>query len=127
MDFVALPTALFLGAGAIALFSFLAVTAWSDNRRREREAYYESEIIKKVSEMPAETVVGLLRERDQQTRRRHLENTRMGALAAAAAGIGLLVFLRGVVQEVPVYLVGLIPLLIGVAQFAYSFVPTPKE
>ena len=28
--------------GSIALFSFLSVAAWSDARRKEREAYYLS-------------------------------------------------------------------------------------
>ena len=37
--------------GSIALFSFLAVAAWSDARRKEREAYYTSETLKKIAEI----------------------------------------------------------------------------
>ena len=33
--------------GSIALFSFLAVTTWSEARRKEREAYYRAETLKK--------------------------------------------------------------------------------
>jgi hypothetical protein len=33
--------ALFLSVGAIALFSFVAVATWSDNRRRERSVLQE--------------------------------------------------------------------------------------
>ena len=45
-----LPLFLFLSVGSIALFSFVAVAAWSDARRREREAYYKSETLKKIAE-----------------------------------------------------------------------------
>ena len=36
--------------GSIALFSFLGVASWSDARRKEREAYYTGETLKKISE-----------------------------------------------------------------------------
>jgi ferric-dicitrate binding protein FerR (iron transport regulator) len=51
--------------GLIALFSFLAVNSWLNNNRREREAYYRSEAIKKIAEMQGnapESVLNLLRE-----------------------------------------------------------------
>src|SRR5262245_10427500 len=56
---------LFLGVGAVCLFSFLAVASWTDARRREREAYYRSEAIKKLSEIQgtvSEPVLQLIRE-----------------------------------------------------------------
>ena len=40
--------------GSIALFSFLAVTTWSEARRKEREAYYTSETLKKIAESSGE-------------------------------------------------------------------------
>ena len=40
--------------GSIALFSFLAVASWSDARRKEREAYYRSETLKKIAESSGE-------------------------------------------------------------------------
>jgi hypothetical protein len=52
-------------AGLLGLFSFLAVHSWSSERRREREALYRSEAIKKIAEMGADTpepVLALLRE-----------------------------------------------------------------
>ena len=36
---------------AVALFSFMAVSSWAEARRKEREAYYRSEAVKKVAEM----------------------------------------------------------------------------
>jgi hypothetical protein len=50
---------------AIGLFTFLSVAAWTSARRREREAYYKSEAIKKIAEMKGdapEPVLQMLRE-----------------------------------------------------------------
>lgn len=120
MDFVTLPVAVFLSSGAIALFSFLAVATWSDNRRREREAFYKCETLKKLSEMSAESAAILLREDERLTRRRQRESARLGGLVTVAASVGLTVFLWGLVPERRVYLLGLIPLLVGAALWAYS-------
>ena len=60
-----LATALVFGIGAIGFFSFLGVSAWVNARRREREAYYRSEAIKKIAEMREplpEPVLSALRE-----------------------------------------------------------------
>jgi len=127
VDFVTLPVALFLSCGAIALFSFLAVAAWSDNRRREREAFYKSDTLKKLSEMSADTAAILLREDERLTRRRQRESARLGGLVTLATGVGLAVFLWGIVPERRVYLLGLIPLLVGLALLAYARWLAPGE
>ena len=127
MNEFTLPMALFLSAGAIALFSFVAVASWSDNRRREREAYYRSEMLKKISEMQTENAVTVLREEERNALRRRLEGIKLGGLVTTAVGMGLMVFLRALVAHQPVYLVGLIPLLIAVALLAYSYILAPKD
>ena len=49
-------------------------------------------------------------------------------LANLAVGVGLAVFLRALVPNEPVYLVGLIPGLIGVALLTYAlFLAPPVE
>jgi hypothetical protein len=116
--------------GSIALFSFLAVAAWSDARRKEREAYYRSETLKKIAESSGEgakSALELLREQEKNFVKRRLEGMKIGGLVTAAVGIGLMVFLRGLVHDEPVYLVGLIPLLIGAALLIYPFLLAPKE
>ena len=116
--------------GSIALFSFLGVASWSDARRKEREAYYRTEALKKIAESSSEgakSAVEYFHEQEQSARRRRLEGMKLGGLITAAVGIGLMVFLHGVEREEPVYLVGLIPLLIGVALLVYAFVLAPKE
>lgn len=51
--------------GLVGLFSFLAVASWSTERRKEREALYRSEAVKKIAEMQgevSEALMALLRE-----------------------------------------------------------------
>ena len=118
--------------GSIALFSFLAVASWSDARRREREAYYRSETLKKIAESSGEgariAMELMMREEQKPKMKRSLEGMKLGGLVTAAVGIGVMALLHGIVQgEGPVYLVGLIPLLIGVALLVYAFLLAPKE
>lgn len=116
--------------GSIALFSFLAVAAWSDARRKEREAYYTSETLKKIAENSGEgakSAMELLRERQRNLVRNRLEGVKLGGLVTAAVGLGVMALLRGLEHEEPVYLVGVIPLLIGLALLAYGFLLVPKE
>ena len=118
--------------GSIALFSFLAVASWSDGRRKEREAYYKSETLKKIAESSGEgakAAIELLREQEKTAVKRRLEGMKLGGLITTAVGIGLMVFLHGVADhgDGPVYLVGLIPLLIGLALLIYPFLLAPKE
>lgn len=127
MDFVTLPVAVFLSCGAIALFSFLAVATWSDNRRREREAFYKSDTLKKLSEVSTDIAAVLLREDERLARRRQRESARLGGLVTVATGVGLGVSLWGIVPERRVYLLGLIPLLVGLALLAYAHWLAPRE
>jgi hypothetical protein len=116
--------------GSIAFFSFLAVAAWAGARRKEREAYYTSETLKKIAESSAEgasSALQLLREQEKNAIKRRLEGTKLGGLITVAVGIGLIVLLRGIEHDEPVYLAGMIPLLIGVAMLAYAYMLAPKE
>lgn len=116
--------------GSIALFSFLSVAAWSDARRRERQEYYRSETLKKIAESSGEgakAAIELLREQNNNVTRRRVEGMKLGGLITAVVGIGIMVFLHGLVREEPVYLAGLIPLLIGLALLTYTFFLAPKE
>src|SRR5580698_8593397 len=101
--------------GSIALFSFLSVTVWSEARRKEREAYYTSETLKKIAESSGEgakSALELMRERQKNIVKNRLEGVKLGGLITAAVGIGVMALLRGLVNDEPVYLSGLIPLLI---------------
>ncbi|MGB8010280.1 MAG: hypothetical protein WCF68_01595 [Terriglobales bacterium] len=116
--------------GSIALFSFLAVAAWSDARRKERETYYKNETLKKIAESSGEgakAAIELMREQEKNLVRRRLEGMKLGGLITAVVGIGVMVLLHGLEHDEPVYLAGLIPLLIGVAMLLYVLLLAPKE
>jgi Flp pilus assembly protein TadB len=119
---------LFLSVGAVALFSFVAVASWAEARRKEREAYYRSETLKKITESQgAGAVIELIREEEKQTAIRRREGQKLGGLVNIAVGVGLLIFLRALIHDEPAYLVGLIPLLIGVVLLVYALFMAPRE
>jgi hypothetical protein len=120
----------FLSVGAACLFSFLAVASWSESHRREREAYYRSEAIRKLVEAPpdmAASVLDFLRDMERNDRDRVRSQIKIGGLVTCGVGIGIMAFLSALIREAPIYLSGLIPLLIGVALLAWSYVPALRD
>ena len=112
-----------LTVGTIAFFTFLAVAAWTGHRAREREAYYRGDLLKKIadsSEAGGNAALQYLREQHRLAQEKRRESLQLGGLVTAAVGIGLMIFLAAIVRQVPVFFVGLIPLLIGVALFCYA-------
>jgi len=127
---VLLPVMLFVSIGTVALFTFISIASWSNARRREREAFYKTEMLKKLTESEGPgtaSVLEVLREqqRNADLNRRH--GLRIGGLVTFAVGAGLMIFLRALLPGTPIYLCGLMPVLIGVALYAASLLPSPKE
>ena len=116
--------------GSIALFSFLTVNGWADARRKEREAYYRGETLKKIAESSGEaakSALEMLREQEIFAARRRIEGLKLGGLITTAVGVGVMVLLSGLRVAEPVYLTGVIPLLVGLALLVYAFLLAPKE
>jgi Flp pilus assembly protein TadB len=125
---------LYLAITSIALFSFLAVAAWSGARMTERETYYKNETLKKIAESTgpgAEATIQYLRDQQMYHRRLELQKQRqgmqLGGLITAAVGIALMIFLKALVPHHPIYLAGVVPLLIGIALLIYVQLFAPKE
>jgi hypothetical protein len=124
---------LFLSVGAIALFGiFLPAAHWFDNRRKEREAYYRAETIRRVTEASsdgAKATVELLREEERIKARKTREGLKIGGLICLGTGVALMIYLHALLgpngvdrgAAGPVYLSGLIPGLIGVAMLVYVY------
>ena len=117
---------LFLIVAAIALFSYLSVSKYIDGRRKEREAYYRSETMRRMAETQgagAAAAIELLREEEAITARKRLEGLKLGGLITSSIGIGLMIFLFFADDSRPhvAFLCGLIPLLVGVALLAYVY------
>jgi ferric-dicitrate binding protein FerR (iron transport regulator) len=120
----------FLSVGAVALFSFLAIASWSESRRREREAYYKSEAIRKLAESTpdvAASALDFLREQERNDKERVRAQIKIAGLVTCGVGIGMMVFLGALIREAPIYLSGSIPLLIGVALLAWSYIPALRD
>ena len=118
----------FLSVSAIALFTFLSVVAWVDCRRREREAYYRSETLRRMADLPGatpETMLVAIREQEVQVDRRVREVLKVAGLITAMVGIGTVVFLQFLVG-LPVSLSGVIPFLVGLSLLIYVYAMAPS-
>lgn len=132
MDVFHLPVFLLGSAIALGLFSFLAVAAWSSNRRREREAFYRNETNRKIAELFAgnpDAGMALIRELENSEARKRRESLKLGGLMTTAVGVGLLVFLTLAAANSMMHIVavGLIPLFAGIGLLLYCYVLAPKD
>ncbi len=121
---------MFLSIGAVALFVvFIPTVTWLENRRKEHEAFYKAETIRRVTESSGEgakAAIDLMREETRLAAIKKREGMKIGGLTNIAVGVGLMIFLRALVHDAPVYLCGLIPGLIGIALLTYALVLAPK-
>jgi Flp pilus assembly protein TadB len=118
----------------VCVFSFLAVSSWSKARLRERQAFYKSETIRKIAESQGGgAALEYLRESDHNAARQRREGQKLAGLITFAVGVGVMIFLRKVPispessSDSSAYLVGLIPVLVGVALLVYSYLLAPKD
>jgi len=120
----------FLSIGAIALFGiFLPVTTWIDSRRKERDAFYRAETVRRLTEASGEgakAAVELIREQDRLERAKRYEGMKLGGLINLAIGIALIAFLHMLIPYQPVYMCGLIPAAIGLSLLLYVFLLAKK-
>jgi hypothetical protein len=110
-------------ACTVSLFTFLVFAVWFGTRQKEREAYYKSETLRRITESSGEgakAAIDLLREEERLKRIKAREGIKIGGVINVGVGIGLLIFL-GALVSVKVALCGLIPGLIGVAMLIYAY------
>lgn len=118
---------LFLTA-IFVIFTFIGVAVWSENRRREREAYYRSETLRKAIEKGGEacaSVIEMMREEELRQARRRIDGLRLGGLVTIAAGAGFMVFLYFLGLGEFIWLAGLVALLIGLVLAIYGYTQSP--
>jgi Flp pilus assembly protein TadB len=108
------------------VFTFTGVTHWVDSNRKEREAFYRADMLKRFADVPgdgAKQAFELLREQDRIKRVNAREGMKLGGLITTAVGAGLCIFLHmlaGGGAGSP-WLVGLIPAFVGIALLVYVF------
>src|SRR5438477_9166840 len=125
---------LFLSVGAVCLFVvFIPLVSWIDNRRKEREAFYKADTMRRLVEASGEgakAAIQLMREEERLKRIKILEGLKIGGLINVGVGVGLMIFLRAMLGggTGSAYVCGLIPGFIGVAMLTYSlFLAAPVE
>jgi hypothetical protein len=118
----------FLSVGAVALFGiFIPTVTWIENRRKEREAFYKSEAIRRVAEASGEgakIAMEMLKEENRQKQIRMLEGMKVGGVINIGVGLALVIFLGSLIGHgsgTP-YLCGLIPGMVGVGMLVYVYV-----
>ena len=110
--------------GTVAMFTMIIFAIWFGTRKQEREAFYKSETLRRITESSSEgakAAIDLLKEEERLNRIKSREGLKIGGLVCVSVGIALLIFLRALVGNEPVYLCGLIPGFIGVALLIYVF------
>jgi hypothetical protein len=115
--------------GSVALFTFLSIASFAEERRKEREAYYRYEFERRIVEQHGIEALDRLsarkREEEELAHRRSVYGSRSGALILMGVGAGMLVGLRWISDGVSE--VGWIPLAIGVAMLLYATVFAPRD
>ncbi len=125
---------MFLSVGSVSLFViFIPLISWIDSRRKEREAFYKADTMRRLAEGTGEgakAAIQLMREEERLKRIKAREGLKVGGLINIGVGIALMIFLRvllGSGSGSP-YLCGLIPGFVGVAMLAYVlFLAEPLE
>jgi hypothetical protein len=119
---------LFLSVGAVALFAiFLPLVTWSENRRKEREAFYKADALRRLAEAPAESsrmALEMMRVEDRRRFIKQREGIKLGGLVNVGVGVGLAIMLYSMGLK-EVFLVGAIPGMIGVAMLVYVYLMAP--
>jgi hypothetical protein len=109
----------------VSTFTFVIVVHWVDSQRKEREAYYKAETLRRVTEASGEgakSALELMRE-DERLKRIHArEGMKIGGLVNLGVGVALMIFLHALLGGTAIYLCGLIPGLIGVGFLVYVYV-----
>jgi hypothetical protein len=107
--------------GAIALFGFLSIASWVDAQRREREAFFRHELLKKVAESPnGQQVVDLLRQEDADRMERKRQRIQLAGWVTLGVGLGVGLLVSQLARVPGVWAVGAIPALVGAALIVHA-------
>lgn len=120
----------FLAIGAVAFCGFLAVSSWAEAQRKEREAFYRSETMRRFSEANQLEMFNRFLGEENAARRemkaQQRESLRLGGLVSMMTGIGFGIMLAGLEPNSKVYLFGFVPFLAGLGIMIYVYLLAPK-
>jgi len=107
----------------VSMFTFISIAIWIGNRRKERDAFYKSETLRRITEAQGEgprAALELLREEERLQTIKRREGLKIGGVVNLAVGIGLVILLRALISW-SVASCGLIPILMGVGLLVYVY------
>ena len=108
----------------VATFTFVSVVHWIDSQRKERDAFYKAETIRRVTEASGEgakAALELMRTDERLKRLKGREALKITGLINLSVGVGVMIFLHELLAGTAIYLCGLIPALIGLGFLVYVF------
>jgi hypothetical protein len=114
----------------VSAFTFITILSWIDGRRKEREAFYRAETLRRITESSGEgakAAIDLMKEDDQLRQIRKREGMKISGLINIGVGLGMVIGLSRLIGP-KVALCGLVPACIGVAMLVYVyFLAAPVE
>jgi len=112
----------------IGMFVLTAIAMWTKQRRRERSALHDQELVRRLAEqgeLTEEGALEMMREQGAEEHRRRREGLRVAGIVSVAAGLGTVVFFSQIDPEMVA--AGFVPVLVGVALLVAAFLPRPKD
>lgn len=125
---------LFLSVVMICVFTFISIAVWTEARRKEREAYYKAETVRRLTEMPgegAQAVIAMMREEERIDKQKTAlnevkkrEGLKIGGLVNLCVGVALYLFMRSIGGP---GMIGAFPFSIGIALIVYAYVLAARQ
>jgi hypothetical protein len=108
----------------VSVFTFTTIVHWVDSQRKEREAYYKAETLRRVTEASGEgakAALELMREDERLKQLKKREGMKIAGLINIGVGVGAMIFLHAFLTGTAIYLSGLIPAFFGVGLLIYVY------
>jgi hypothetical protein len=118
-----------VAVASTAFFTFITFVIWFEGRRKERETHYRDEMARKIADAgDSGPILEFVRANARADANQVRLKARVAGLITFAGGVGLMIFMHELVPTAAVYLVGLIPLLVGVVLLILSeFMMKPTD
>ena len=113
----------------ISGIAMIVLIVYFEEKRKAKQALYRNELLKKIADSQgdaADKIMEMIRQEELDIKIRRREGIKLGGLITAAAGLGAMALLFMLVPAQPVWIAGVVPLLIGLALFIYAQVLSPR-
>lgn len=113
----------------LAGIAMVVLIVWFEAQRKEKQAFHRSELLRKIAESQgdaADKVLEMIRQEEFEAKIKRREGLKLGGLITAAVGLGVIAALAILLPDKPIWIVGLIPFLIGAALVVYVFFMAPE-